>query len=143
MNIPVTQKHNFGCGPACVAFVCKKSYDKVVDLLGEEKIVNKGSYCKNLVEVLRQFGFSYEYIYLKPRFRNRIYIDKVIVFIKRSKKYPVGHFFVRYHGTWMDPWINFKNGASVSQSNSGFRSRLPGKPIYALLSISRTKSHSS
>jgi hypothetical protein len=85
-----------------------------------------------LVAILDRSGYFYQYRYLKPRLRKIIYRDDVIVFIKRSKKYPFGHYLVRYQNLWMDPWINFPKEKDVKKAKAGFRKRLPGKAIYAL-----------
>lgn len=132
MKPPITQKHEFGCGAACVAFVSGKSYSKAVSTLRKAKASSGGFLCKDLVKVLAKFGFSYEYKYLKPKLKRKIYKDDVIVFIKRSKKYPSGHYLARHDGQWMDPWINFDKEHDLSYTKSGFRKYLPGKPIYAL-----------
>jgi len=68
-----------------------------------------------------------------------MYEDGVIVFIKRSVRYPAGHYLARMNGQWMDPWINFPNDQNIKNiknATSGFRKKLPGKPIYALFSRS-------
>jgi len=75
---------------------------------------------------------SIEYKYIKGKIRKKIYQDNTIVFIKRSKKYPYGHYLSRYKSSWMDPWINSKNDRKIKKIKAGFRKRLPGKAIYAI-----------
>jgi len=128
----VTQNDPLGCGAACISFVAGINYTKTVSLLGKTKAKYKGYYCRDLTIALSQLGFSYTYKYLKPQLKSRVYRDGVIVFIKRSKRCPVGHYLVRYEGYWMDPWINSDKDSDIAQARSGFRKRLPGKPIYAL-----------
>ena len=130
----ITQRHPFGCGVACVAFLVKKSYSEMVNILGDNKASNKGFCCKHLIKVLSRFKYSYTYKYLKPKLRRSIYQDGVIVFIKRSYKYPSGHYLIYSNGQWMDPWINFIQNNDIKQAKSGFRKKLPGVPIYALFS---------
>jgi hypothetical protein len=132
MKKPIVQKDAMGCGLACVAFVVGKSYKQIVDIAGREKAKNRGFYFRELVAILNQFGYFYQYRYLKPRLQKIIYRDNVIVFVKRSKKYPFGHYLVRYQNLWMDPWINFTREKDVKKAKAGFRKRLPGKAIYAL-----------
>jgi len=132
MKKPVVQKDAMGCGLACIAFVVGKSYEQIVGIAGREKAKNRGFYCRELVAILDRSGYFYQYRYLKPRLRKIIYRDDVIVFIKRSKKYPFGHYLVRYQNLWMDPWINFPKEKDVKKAKAGFRKRLPGKAIYAL-----------
>jgi hypothetical protein len=129
----VTQKDAFGCGAACVSFISKKSYEKTISILGKRKARDKGFNCKDLTNVLLQFGLRYQYKYIKPRLKKEIYKDGAIVFIKRSKTYPAGHFLARQNGKWMDSWINFQKNKNLDNAKSGFRKRLPGRPIYVLL----------
>lgn len=133
MRLPITQQHHFGCGAACVAFVAEVSYRKAVELLGIEKAVKQGFTCQELVVTLQQLGWSFTYKYINAKVQPQIYQDGTIVFIKRSKKYPVGHYLVRYQSQWMDPWINFYANQDISDAQSGWRDRLPGKPIYVLI----------
>lgn len=128
----VTQEDNFGCGTACIAFVLERPYSEVISILKETKVENRGFHCKDLVEILKRFGFIYSFRYLKQKLKRKIYKNGVIVFIKRSKRYPVGHYLVYHNVLWMDPWINFKDSKNIEKAKSGFRKRLPGVPIYAL-----------
>lgn len=130
----VTQEHDFGCGAACTAFVSGQSYEYAVARLGKYKAGNKGYSCRDIVRLLNRHGKQYEYKYLKPRLKKEIYKENTIVFIARSNRYPAGHYLVRHGSEWMDPWINFYLNDDVSKAESGFRRRLPGRPIYALFS---------
>lgn len=131
----ITQRDQFACGAACVSFITQKKYNDVISLLGNSLAKRRGFYCKDLATALLKLGFSYCYKYIKPRLKNKIYKDAVIVFIKRSKGYPYGHYLARHKGTWMDPWINLREDSYIGHARSGFRKRLPGKPIYALFPI--------
>ncbi len=129
----ITQKDSFGCGIACVAFICKVSYD-----YAKKNYFNRphnastlGYLCKDIVRALSKSDKNYCYKYLKRRIK---YKKNTIVFIKRSNKYPFGHYLTKTRNGWMDPWINFDNlNHKLPQANSGFRKRLPGKPIYAII----------
>lgn len=132
---PVVQGNLFGCSLACIAFLLGKQYQEIIQLVDKKRAQTRGFYCKDLVELFFKLGLNYEYKYLKPRFRRKIYSDDVIVFIKRSKKYPNGHYLARLNGLWMDPWINFEQSANIQNAKAGFRKRLPGKPIYGLFPI--------
>lgn len=131
----ITQKDSLGCGAACVSFIAGKNYSEIVQVLGKDKAKDTGFYCRDLVVALSKLGFFYTYHYLKPRFKKRIYTDGVIVFIKRSKKYPDGHYLARCNGQWMDPWINLCIDNNIAHAKSGFRKRLPGTPIFALFPV--------
>ncbi len=132
---PIAQEDPFGCSLACVAFLLGRQYQEIVKLVDKKRAQTRGFYCRDLIGLLSKLGLDYDYKYLKPRFRRKIYSNNVIVFIKRSKQYPSGHYLARLNGLWMDPWINFKPSAKIQNANAGFRKKLPGKPIYALLPL--------
>ncbi len=131
MMKPIAQKHSFGCGIACVAFVSNTTYKDALKLFrdGRRKAQEEGFLLKEIVVALGKAGLNYEYKYIKNRIRKSIYKPNTIVFIKRSKKYPYGHYISRsIDNKWMDSWINFPN----LPVQSGFRNKLPDKPIYAM-----------
>ena len=137
MNIvkePVIQKDILGCGIACTAFVLCINYKNALRLFpdGRQKAKQRGFICKEIVRVLKKKDISAHYKYINKKIRKKIYRDNVIVFIKRSKKYPFGHYLVRYKNLWMDPWINFPENKNIKKAISGFRKRLPGRPIYVI-----------
>jgi len=132
----VTQEDLLGCGIACVAFICNVSYrtakKQYFRNLGD---ANKTGYlCKDLVKALSKADKQYSYKHLKKKIRFK---TNTIVFLGRSKKYPVGHYLVRTNVGWMDPWIDFDvDEADIKKANSGFRIRLPEKPIYVIFPLS-------
>ena len=132
MNESITQEDDFGCGAAYVAFVAQKPYSAITALLGQENAKTKGYYCRELVDVLAGFGLAYTYHYLKLHKADLAYLEGSIVFLKRSKKYPSGHYIVRYRGKWMDSWINFVSNKNIVRARSGYRQRIPGIPQYVL-----------
>lgn len=132
----VTQKDPYGYSLACVAFLLQKQYQEVVKYIDHSKAKDYGFTCKELISLLTKFNLNYQYKYLKPRLRKKIYRSGTIVFIKRSKRYPSGHYLIRYKERWMDPWINFSMGAKLNKAQAGFRKRLPGRAIYALFLLS-------
>lgn len=127
---PVKQEDGLGCAVACAAFVLGTKYQNALVLFGngKTKATTTGFYCKEIIEVLKNAGFEYEYRYIKDRIKKRIYKLSTIVFIKRSKRYPAGHYLVRTNNKWMDPWVNFPN----VERKAGFRRRLPDKPMYVI-----------
>ncbi len=127
---PVRQEDILGCAVACVAFVLNINYGNAIKLFehGTRKARNKGFFCKDIILALKIASLRYEYKYIKSRLRRTIYNSYTIVYIKKSKKYPLGHYVVRFNNKWMDPWINFPD----ANIQAGFRKRLPGKPIYAI-----------
>jgi hypothetical protein len=131
----ITQKDDFGCGVACTASVLDLTYEKAKALFSKPKQAKDfGFLCKDIVNALKKKGFTYDYKYIKPKIKKQIYKQGTIVFIARSKRFPAGHYLARDQKKgWMDPWINFPS--DISNVKSGFRKRLPGKPIYAILPI--------
>ncbi|OGH42619.1 MAG: hypothetical protein A3H79_03470 [Candidatus Levybacteria bacterium RIFCSPLOWO2_02_FULL_36_8b] len=127
---PIKQKDSLGCAVACVAFRLNISYERSLTLFrhGKKKAESAGFLCKEIVEALGRRGLSYKYNYIKDRIRNKIYKSGTIVFLRRSKKYPTGHYLCRADNKWMDPWINFPD----RKIKAGFKKRLPEKPIYLI-----------
>lgn len=132
MKKAITQEDNLGCSIACLAFITNKKYKDIVNNLGKEKAKTKGFYCRELVAYLKNLGYQAEFHYLNKKWLRKIYQDNTIIFIKRSKKYPFGHYLVRYQDLWMDPWVNFLKEKDLKKAKAGFRKRLPGRPIYGI-----------
>jgi hypothetical protein len=128
----IPQKHLLGCGATCLAFLLNISYDKVVNYFGEKKLNNEGIYLKEMVEFLKKYEYKADYKYLKPKLKRTIYKSGTIVFIKRDKNYPYGHYLIKDNKKWFDPWVNFLEDKDIKNAKAGFRKRLPGKPIYAI-----------
>lgn len=126
----IVQEDNFGCGIACVASILSINYQTTRTFFSNGTVYAKtrGFLCREIIEVLNDHGHNYTFKYLKQYLKNKIYIPDSIVFLKRSKRYPAGHYLVRGENSWIDPWINFPNEKRVA----GFRKRLPGKPIYII-----------
>jgi hypothetical protein len=131
---PIPQKDNLGCGVACLAFLLNSDYLTTLKIIknGKYKAKNKGFLCNEIVKALKMEGKIFRCKYVSPKSRKNIYKDNSIVFIKRSKKYPAGHYLCRYKNLWMDPWINFDKNDDLKYAKAGFRKRLPGKPIYLI-----------
>lgn len=135
----ITQRDPYGCGIACLAYALDKSYSEIYTLIpgARMKAKTSGFVLKELITVLCiNTGKSYVSHYIKPHLKRKIYEPNTIVFIKRSQKYPMGHYLIRTeHRAWMDPWYNFPS--NLKQAKSGFRRRLPGTPIYMIRVESR------
>ena len=134
MRKSITQSHGYGCGLACVAFVARVEYAQVIEISDEVRAVARGFYCKQLIQLLYSYGYSGSFKHLKRSmiYKNKIYRDNTIVFIRRSKSHPAGHYLVRHQGFWMDPWLNFTADKQIRNARSGYRRRLPGQPLYAI-----------
>ena len=131
----ITQELDYGCGVACFALVCDMNFEEAVTFLGKEYSVKHGWKPSDLVMALNRFGLNYKNYYVRKK--NSIeYPEGSIVLIERSHDYPVGHYLVLTVEGWMDPWINLADTRDIHQAKSGFRNRLPGRPMYALLPVS-------
>lgn len=136
MRSMTTQRDNMGCGAACAAFAANTTYQKAVSRLGEDKARSVGFQCKELTNTLGQLGYAYTHKHVNAVKEKRLLKeDGVIVFIKRSSRYPFGHYLVRHKGQWGDPWINLVTNPLLSDAQSGFRQRLPGQAQWVLLPI--------
>ena len=124
----IVQESEMGCGIACVASVAGTSYESALRYFDQTRVDCEGFYCRDLVFAFSKLGLDFNYKYSSKKLRHRIYINGTIVFIKRSKKYPHGHYLARFKNVWMDPWINYPN----ENRKAGYRKRLPGKPIYVI-----------
>lgn len=124
-NKSVTQKHALGCAVACVAYILNISYKKAHEFFKNPNYATtRGYYCREIVKALENAGLRYGYRYVKSSKRKLLSLDNIMVFIKRSKKYPGGHYLVYRNKKWMNPWINFPY---INPAKSGFSEKLPGK----------------
>jgi hypothetical protein len=133
MRESITQEFYYGCGIACFAFALEITYKQAANHLGELQANSTRFLIKDFTAALNNTGKHYIAKYMKPPMMRKIYKEGTIVLIRRSKQYPAGHYLIRHKGHWMDPWINLPLDNDITQAKSGFRKRLPGKPMYALL----------
>lgn len=131
----ITQEDEMGCGAACVAFIANITYIQAVNVLGQAKARTVGFHLKELVDGLGHFRLSYKFKLMKPKVEPSIYQEGVIVFIKRSHKYPYGHYLIRHNSLWADPWVNLVIDKNIANAKSGYRQRLPGKPQWVILPL--------
>lgn len=129
---PVRQEDGLGCAVACVAFVLQISYQEAVELFsdGKRRVREEANfYCPEIVQILNNTGLKYTWKKIPDNLIENEVKNYSIVFIKRSKNYPYGHFLCKYNDSWMDPWINLPD----KNIKAGFRNTLPGKPTYAII----------
>ncbi len=126
----VKQEDVRGCGAACTAAALNISYQKALSLFqnGRKKAKEGGFYCREIVSVLKNANLDYRYKYVRNAKLSKRCKVGAIVFIRRSKTYPAGHYLYRGNSAWMDPWINFPD----KNIQGGWRTRLPEKPIYVI-----------
>lgn len=130
----VKQEDNLGCAVACVAFVLKLPYSNALTLFkdGKRRVKEKASfYCPEIVQILKTSGLNYSWKKISVSNLSLTKNNYSVVFIKKSKSHPFGHFLVRYNEKWMDPWINLPE----KNIKAGFRNELPGDPTYAIYRI--------
>ena len=132
MKKSITQEMPYCCGIACFAFVCNTSYKQVADFLGLEQAKSDRFLVKHVREELNRFGVRYISRHVKPDQAIEP-IDGTIVLLRRSKRFPVGHYLAYYHGEWMDPYINLEDDYGFENPKSGFRKVLPGQAMYVLM----------
>ncbi len=131
----IKQEDDFGCGVACTAKALNISYIKSLSLFsnGKFRASHNGFLCEGIKIALSKKGKKYDYYYSNNKLRRQIYSNGTIVFIKRSKKYPSGHYLYRDNEKWMDPWINFAENKNIKYAIAGYRNRLPSGAIYTII----------
>ena len=132
MKESLTQEDHMGCGAACVAFTTNTTYKEAARVLGAQKAKTTGYHLQELVDGLESFGLTSHFRHIRPKDTTTPYRSGAIVFIKRSKRYPYGHYLARHNNQWMDPWINLPFDKDLAHAKSGFRRRLPGKAQYVI-----------
>lgn len=127
----IAQEHTLGCAVACVASLCDLPYKQTLSLFS--KSPEKGYYCKDIVLALRRKNKFYIY----AKYKDQKLETRTIVFIRRSKKYPAGHFLLKTNKGWMNSWLNYPCIAPVK---AGFQKRLPGAPQWVIAPLLSSKS---
>jgi len=132
MKKSITQEMPYGCGVACFAFVCDITYKQAEEFLGFEQSKSDRFVVKRVREELNRFGLKYISRHIKP---DQIIdpVDGMIVLLRRSEHFTVGHYLARHDGKWMDPYINLEGDHDFRNPKSGFREVLPGQAMYVLM----------
>lgn len=121
----ITQKAPMGCAIACSASLVDFSYEKMSRYFDNSKIKEQtsGFYNRDIIATLSKIGVRAKAYSIKRWGNKKINIG-TIIFVKRSKEYPVGHYLLKTERGWMNPWINFPN---ITPAKAGFQKSLPGK----------------
>jgi len=130
----IAQKSALGCGVACTASILGMSYQEaeILFLDGRRKAKEIGFYCREIVEVLARAGLDYDYKLIEEIPGNLEFVSGDIVFLRKSEKYPNGHYLLRERwNRWMDPWYNFPN----EDRKAGSLRELPEEPIYIIYPV--------
>jgi hypothetical protein len=128
---PVKQEDGLGCAVAATAFILQISYQESLRLFidGERRVKDEANfYCPEITAILNNAGLKYDWKKLPKGIKESDIPNHSIVFVKKSKKLPFGHFLAKYNNLWMDPWINLPD----QNIKADFRSELPGKPTYLI-----------
>ncbi len=129
---PVVQEHAMGCAIACVASLLGINYSSALKLFRDrERVMLKGTYCRDVCSALFKAGKKYSYAKVNSKTAACLKNPGTIVFIKRSKKYPIGHYLLKTNKGWMNPWINLP---MVNPAKAGYSRRLPGKSQWVIYS---------
>lgn len=128
----IRQEHFSGCAISCVAVILKTNYNNAVKNFedGNQKAKFQGFSCAEIIKALGKKDHKYCLKYIKRR-KNHNYPNNTIVYIQKNSKYPAGHYLCKTEKGWMDSWINFPR----LNAKAGFRKKLPGKPVYAVIKI--------
>lgn len=95
MRKSVTQEMPFGCGITCFAFVANLTYKEAEVFLGEEQARSDRFIVKHHREELIRFGLPYDTKHVRPG-QSVEPNEGMIVLLRRSKQFPVGHYLVYY-----------------------------------------------
>jgi hypothetical protein len=120
---PIIQENLNGCAVACVASLIGKNYFTTLKLFVKKYADTRGYYFKDVISTLKRNGLNYQYSKVIPGTRKHLRIAGSIVFIKRSKKFPSGHYLLKTERGWMNSWIN----SPRLPIKAGFQKKLPGK----------------
>lgn len=120
----VSQEAPMGCAIACTASLVNKSYQQMRRFFVDAKIKEStlGFYNRDIVRVLSKLNLVSK-VFSRRKFGNRKIKIGTIVFIRRSKEYPFGHYLLKTKKGWMNPWINYPN---ISPAKAGYQEKLPG-----------------
>ncbi len=128
---PITQEHTAGCAIACVASILNINYKKALNFFNKDNVSIRGYYCSEIVKALNKNGLNYKSSKVNSKTKRFLSKQGTIVFVKRSKKYPIGHYLLKTNNGWMNPWINFPE---INPAKSGFNKKLPGKAQWIIYS---------
>jgi len=118
-----------GCAVACIAGLTGLTYDQIQRLFNENKSSTKGYDLKEISSTLKKKKLYYKGSKVNDLTKKYLKIPGSIVFIRRSKKYPAGHYLLRTKQDWMNSWINYPK---IAPAKAGFMKRLPGEAQWIL-----------
>ena len=128
----VVQVHPLGCAVACVAALCGTSYDEALRFFDQPELAwTRGYYCSEVTSALNQLGLDYIFeVYDANRHSSALEKSGTIVFVGSCPAYPAGHYLLRSHQGWMNPWSNFPK---MIKAKAGFEAELHGQIAYVII----------
>lgn len=131
----VRQEDDFGCGFACIAYICDMNYQDVKKCTDNADKAKTGSYrCKFLADTLNRIykENKIEKIW-KTKYVGKTKNPKIpsdsIVYISKNYKYKYGHYIVKTDQGYMNPFVNVdKVDSDVRLSIAKFERSMCGAP---------------
>lgn len=132
----ITQEAPMGCAIACSASLAGLSYKQMRKYFDNGKVKERtsGFYNRDIISALGKIGISVKAFSIRKWGNRRIKVG-TIVFIERSKKYPMGHYLLKTKKGWMNSWINYPN---INPAKAGFQKTLPSKARWFIEILSST-----
>lgn len=120
----VAQEDPMGCGIACIASLLKITYDSAKRLFPKDYSSTRGYYIKEISNALEKKGLVVKYGKFNNKTKEYANKEGSIVFIKRSEKFPYGHYLLKTDKGWMNPWINYPK---INPAKAGYEKNIPGE----------------
>lgn len=129
----ITQEAPMGCAIACSASLAGLSYKQMREYFdnGKTKESISGFYNRDIINALNKLKIRTQAFSIK-NWRNRIMKPGIVVFISRSKAYPLGHYLLKTKNGWMNSWINYPH---INPAKAGFQKKLPGKMRWIIVRV--------
>lgn len=131
-----THQHDInGCGIACLANLLNKDYQTVKkDFENKFYKIDRGIKVFDMANYLNDLGKNYKTKFFNTNkeftqkdFNSFSKIEGSITLIRKSNKYPVGHYLLRVKEGWVDSWFNLP---SINNVYADVRKTLPEDPWY-------------
>lgn len=133
----VRQEEDFGCGIACIAYICEIDYNEAQQsMLHPDKAQTVGYRCKALCDALNRIceEKKVEKIWRTKyvgRTRNPNIPDDSIVYINKNNKYKYGHYMVKTKYGYMNPFANLDK----VNGDSRFATAKYESELYGIISL--------
>lgn len=127
-----------GCAVACVAARLGLSYSSALKLFAHPEYAwTRGFYCGEIVDALGRAGLNYAYSKFDlHRDRKNLVRSGTIAFVDPCEVHALGHFYLRTHRGWMNPWANFPK---IKDVQARYQLRLPSKVGYVVFEKPRPR----